>query len=59
MEKTIPNNQLIAEIIWLMICFSAFVIGMEYFKDFVFIIVLPMLGIVPILIRHKKTKFEK
>lgn len=55
MEKTIPYNQLTLEIIWLLTSFSVFVIGIEYFKNSVLTFLFPILGIIPILLRHKKT----
>lgn len=53
-EKTIPRNRLTLEIIWLLTCFSVFVMRIEYFKNSILTLLLPILGITPILIRHKK-----
>ena len=53
-ERTLPCNYLILEIIWLLTCFSIFAIGIEYLKNSLLTFLLPVLGITPILIRHKK-----
>ena len=53
-EKTLPHNDLMLEIIWLLVCFSVFAIGIEYFKNSLLTFILPVLGVSPILIRHKK-----
>ena len=53
-EKTISYKQLMPEIIWLFISFLIFIVSIQYLVNTVFSLILPVCGIVPILIRHKR-----
>lgn len=55
-KKVVPYKDLIIEIIWLSISFLVFMIGIKCFKNVIMSICLPILGIIPIFIRHKNTK---
>ena len=55
LEKAVPYKELAPDLIWLLGCFLVFVTGVQSIGFSPLSLLLPIIGIVPVLLRHKET----